>query len=359
MKEWFQTYVSNTLGATGNQVHFSTEGRVDSGCIFYKVFSGGKYRYSLLFSNIIESTYKPEYRSTANLICDSWQLMGAEIAVCQQPDPKQAKDFQPLTFGGSREKKVMPGEFFVTDPVELDAPKDSYLCLRISYCGDMIPYHLENVLPTFVQRDGAWMEDKRMPVPGMIGCDRRVAARVAFLGDSITQGIGVPHNSYAHWCALVSEAIGERYSYWNLGIGYGRGQDAATDGAWLYKAKQADAVVVAYGSNDVGRGRTLEQMKQDMTTIVEKLKGYGCKVFLISVPPYSWKEEKLQRWEGINRYLVEELSKRADGFLDIAPLLTDPNDPGVALHGNHPDEEGCRIWAQALEPKLRSFLEAM
>ena len=65
---------------------------------------------------------------------------------------------------------------------------------------------------------------------------------IAFLGDSITQGVGTPDNAYTHWNALISKEIGEEYSYWNLGIGYARASDASTDGAWLNKAKNNDIV---------------------------------------------------------------------------------------------------------------------
>ena len=357
---WFDTYVSNTLGGTGCQVHFGTDGGAQTGRIYYKIFSGGKFHYSLYFSNTIDSTYKPEYQSYANLPCGQWNILDAAIGICSDVDMEVAgdvADFIPLTFDGERQKTVLPGECFSSDPVVLEAEKGQYLCYQITFEGQMLPYHLESVLPTFVKKDGTWIPDKKVPVPSMIGCDRQVTARIGYLGDSITQGIGTCPNSYDHWCALVSEAIGDQNSYWNLGIGYGRGQDAASNGAWLSKAKQMDAVVVAYGSNDVGRGRTLEQMKQDMTTIVAELKKSGIKVFLISVPPFNWKEDFFDRWTGINEYLVNTLSKEADGFLDVAPLLTSSEEPGMAIYGTHPDEEGCKVWADAMLPLFRKFLE--
>lgn len=361
--KWFETYTSNTLGGSGNQIFFATENEeAQKGRIYYKVFSGGTYHYSLLFSNIIDSTYGEGDKSHCNLICDEWELLGASVGICKEVSAEQAGTVEtwiPLTFEGKREKTVKPGEFFTSDPVELTACKGDFICYEVEYKGQMIPYHLESILPSFVETDGEWVPSKLVPFPGMIGCDRKVKARVGYLGDSITQGIGTPPNAYTHWNALTSEAIGEQYSYWNLGIGYGRGQDAASGGAWLFKAKQMDAVVVAYGSNDVGRGRSLDQMKSDLTAIVDQLKEAGIKVFLISVPPFDWKEDYLERWNGINTYVVEELSKKADGFLHIAPLLTDENREGVAKYGTHPDEEGCRIWAEALTPLLKEMLENM
>ena len=365
--KWFETYSSNTLGGTGNQVHFSTEGQIRTGRIYYKIFAGGTYNYSLLFSNIMDSTYKFGADSHCNQICHSWQILKASIGLCKNVTNEIATDPEvtfPLTFGGSQEKTVMPGEFFTSDPVLLSAEKGDFLCYEITYCGTMIPYHLESILPTFVYEDGQWIQDKKVPVPGMIGCDRKVKAKIGYLGDSITQGVGTTPNAYSHWCALISEEIGEAYSYWNLGIGYAKGQDAASDGAWLYKAKQMDALVVSYGSNDIGRGRSLELMKEDFKNLVDTLKNAGIKVFLQSVPPFDWQDEPMERWKALNEYLVNELSEECDGFLNITPLLVDYDAwEGRVKYSNrpdkHPNEEGCRIWADALLPEFREFIKKL
>lgn len=174
----------------------------------------------------------------------------------------------------------MPGEFFTSDAMELEAKKDSYLCLEIEFCGSMIPYHEESILPVFEKDNGKWIPSKRVPFPGMIGCNRNVRARIGFLGDSITQGIGTAVNSYLHWNARVAEAIGPDYSYWNLGIGFGRAADAASDGAWLFKAKQMDMIVMCYGINDICQGKEQEQIKKDLLTVVWKLQKAGVKVLI-------------------------------------------------------------------------------
>ena len=356
--DWFRTYRSNTLGGTGNQQYFNAPKSM-TGRSYYRVFAGGSHRYSLLFCGAIDSTYKPEYESYANLPCGPWEILEASVGICREVSmetPGEVTEWIPLTFRGQPGIRLQPGETVTSDPVTLSPEKDAYICCQATYRGQRIPCHLESVLPIFVQRDGQWIPAKQVPVPSMVGCDRPVKACIGFLGDSITQGIGTPPNGYTHWCALVSQALGEKYAYWNLGLGYGRAQDAASDGAWLWKAKQCDAVVVAYGSNDIGRGRSLEQIKRDMTAIVEKLKEAGIPVFLISVPPFDWKEAYLQRWKGINEYLREDLSRKAEGFFDVAPLLTDKTSEGVALYGTHPNEEGCRLWAEGMLPLFREFL---
>ena len=360
--KWFDTFVSNTLGGTGNQLfHRWDDGRARRGRVYYKVFCGGKCDCSLLFSNIIDSTYKVEYGSFANYVCGPWEILSAAVGVCKTTgadQPGEVERFVPLSFGGARHKSVAPGEFFTTDPVELSPEKGEFLCVEIEFRGETIPYHLESILPTFLYENGSWVPDKRVPVPGMVGCGRRVSARIGYFGDSITQGIGTPPNAYTHWCSLVAEALGEKYSHWNLGIGYGRCQDAASGGAWMFKARHVDAAVVTFGSNDVGRGRTVDEMKRDFTSLVDQLHGAGVKVFLQTLPPFDWKDEYLGRWLAINAFLRDELAAKTEGFFDVAPLLTDETrGVGMSKYGKHPDETGCRLWAEALIPRMREFLK--
>ena len=141
MKDWFKTYGSNTLAGSGNQSFFLTgDDRIHKGRVYYKVFAGGRYQYSLLFSNIIDSTYGDGDSSVCNMICDAWQLLGVSVGVCRTCSPDKAIDPQnvkELTFQGRKSKTVMPGEFFVSDGVEIEARKDEYLCVEATFTGSM------------------------------------------------------------------------------------------------------------------------------------------------------------------------------------------------------------------------------
>ncbi|MBO5374589.1 MAG: SGNH/GDSL hydrolase family protein [Clostridia bacterium] len=360
--DFFKKYVSNTYAGSANQLYFSTKGEVCVGRVFYKISVGGEYNYSILFSNTIDSTYADGSVSQKNLICEGWELLGARIGKCAQigkgaealkaPEVDEAS-FVALTFGGKLAKSVARGELFSSDPVSYSFEKGEYLCLEITYSGDMIPYHEESILPVFVKRENGWEYCKTMPFASMVGCDREVKARVAYAGDSITQGIGVPTNSYLFWNARVSEALGEEYAFWNLGIGFGRANDASSDGAWLYKVKQNDAVVVCYGVNDICQGMDEEQIKSDLSTIVDKLKEKGCMVILQTIPPFDYDKEKTEKWLRINEYIKTTLSKKVDLVFDNTPYLGKSEDePQVAKYGGHPNEQGCEIWANALYNKI-------
>jgi len=371
---YFDKYVSNTCAGSGNQMFFNmNEDEVRTGRMFYKIFAGGEYNYSILFSNIIDTTFFNGAVSHANLICDSWKILGARAGKCKSiPEGKDladmtlsdtdenadifVTDLRELTFSSNKSKEVMPGEFFATDPIKLNFNKNEYLCLEITFTGKMIPHHRETLLPVYIKSDTGWEYSNEMPFASMIGCDRPIKARIAYLGDSITQGIGAGYNTYSHWNARLSEKIGEEYAYWNLGLGFARAHDAASDGAWLYKAKQSDIVFVCLGVNDIGD--SAKQIKSDLKKIVDTLKKEGKTVILQTIPPFNYEENTIADWKSINDYVKNELSQCVDFVFDTVPYLSDSEQQShIAKFGGHPTSEGCRIWADALYESLRCKTE--
>lgn len=361
--KYFDTYVSNTIAGSGNQHIFRVGDtqKIRKGRIYYKLFAGGTYNYSLLFTNITDGTMADGSISHCNLLCDEWEILEASLGICKTSSLKEAVEPEytvPMTFAGKAQKTVMPGEFFTSDAVEICAQKGDYLCMELVYRGKVMPYHEETILPTFEWRDDAWVPGKHIPFASMIGCDRKVEKKIGFFGDSITQGLGTPLNKYTHWNALVAENVGEQYSYWNLGLGYGRASDVAVDGAWMFKAKQMDGVVVCFGTNDIGNGSSAEKLKKDLYTIVTTLQKAGVKVLLQTLPPFDRKEEKQQVWLEVNEYVRKELAPIADAFFDVVPLLLDgPESEGKSKFNGHPNEQGCALWAEKLTPVFQKFVE--
>lgn len=374
--EFLEKYISNTYAGSANQLYFEMEeNEIRIGRVFYKIAVGGTYNYSLLFSNTIDSTYSDGTVSRKNLICDTWKIHSARIGKCKnmdlskditkmtmadESDKSRADifvcDFKNITFSNKTSKEVMPGELFCSDPVSVEYEKDEYLCLEIEFSGKMIPYHEESLLPVYVKKDGKWQYSKQMPFAQMVGCDRAVEKRVAYFGDSITQGIGTKINSYKHWNALLSEKIGKKYAFWNLGIGYGRASDAASCGAWLKKAKQNDIVFVCFGVNDILQGESEENIKKNLDTVAEALKRENIKVIFQTVPPFDYSDEDINKWENINNFIKTVLASKVDFVFDNVSVLGNGKSLSRAKYGPHPNEEGCRIWAQALYEEVKKYI---
>ncbi len=363
--KYFKEYVSNTYAGTQNHIFYRLpEGEIFEGRSFYKISVGGEYNYSLLFSNIIDSTFADGTISHRNLICDGYTIHSAKIGKCEQMKTGQeatdfsdvcVTDFVDITFNGKKSKEVMPGEFFSTDPVKLYFDKGDFLCLEIEFSGEMIPYNQDIVIATCVKQNSEWVHSKMLPIASMVGCDRAVENRIAYLGDSITQGVATTFNGYKQWNALLSERLGDKYAYWNLGIGYGRASDAATDSAWLYKAKQNDIIFVCFGVNDIYREASAPKLKADLTYIVDTLKNLGKTVIIQTIPPYDYPEHLVDIWTDVCTYIRDELSKKADMLFDVVPIIGQSDNPHMAKYGGHPNDDGCAAWAEDLYEKVKEL----
>ena len=358
---YFNRYTSNTTAGSANQLFFTRISSVKPaiGRVYYRVFAGGTYNYSLLFSNILDSTFNHGDVAKCNRIIDTWKLICVRVAVTDNCDPAalESVDMLPLTFDGKHEKTVAPGEFFASDALPLTAKSGDYICVEYTFSGKEIPYHEERIIPAFIKQDGKWIDSAHVPFLGMLGCDRPVKRRIVFWGDSITQGIGTECNSYDQWNARLAEMLGEKNSYWNLGIGFGRASDAASLGAWFYKAKQADLAVVCFGVNDLLQTGNAIQIKRNLSEIVDALNAVGVKIVLQTVPPFNYGGELIEKWKDVNEYIQIMLAPYVEAVFDTVPVLgKSAKEPHIARFGGHPDAGGCRRWAEALYPLMRDVL---
>ena len=354
--QYFEKYVSDTVASTGNQNWFLSDGKDKRSRIFYKLVGGEKREYSLLYSSFIDSTFADGTHSRADMEFLGWTVKSVSVAVVKDCCLDIPKDkFIPLTFDGKREKHVDVSGFFGTDGVVLDVEKGDYLCVDTVFCGEKIPYHEECYLVPVYQQDenGEWKEERKTPVPCMIGCDKKDKIRVVFWGDSITQGIGTVCNSYTHYASVAAKLLGEEYACYNVGLGFGRANDAALLKSWFFRASQADIAVVCFGVNDIFRISNADVTKNDLKTIVSALKEKGVKVVLQTVPPFDYNEEKRNIWQDVNDYIKTELIKIVDEVFDCVPVLADEIELHKAKFGGHPNGEGCALWGEKLFPVVQ------
>ena len=352
--EYLKNFVSNTLAASGIRCMFESENenKTQTGRLFYKIQKEGKFNYSFLFNNVIDSSYNEDYIVGTNKKGEEWLLENARATICDDCNMQRmvsVSNFITVTFDNKISKVVKPGEVFVSDEVILDAKKGQYLCLEISFRGKFIPTHGFAIIPTFKLIGGKWVPSIKMPFPSMVGCKRQVKKKIAFFGDSITEGLGTVANTYTHWCARLAEMLGDENSYWNIGHGCAKSKDAASDGVWLLKARQNDIVFVCLGVNDIIRDATAKEVKDNLKFVVNELKKCDIKVILQTVPPFCYTDEQKAVWNDVNNYILNELSKYCDFVFDNTDILGDEKEgKHIAKYGGHPNSEGCKIWAESL-----------
>lgn len=352
MKNYFKNYVSNTLASTQNQLCFKSDGTRQKGRVHLKAFVSGELEYSLMFSDTINSTYAGGEVSLANETCGGWTIHSASVII-PSSDACNSECSVQLTFNKKTEKQVSAGEVFASDPVVLNIDEGRDFIVEIEFSGEKLPYFEEAIVPIYRFENGEWVLNKQVPLPTMIGVARKVEKKIGFLGDSITEGIGVDCGSYAHWNAKIAEMTGDKYSYWNIGIGFARAADAASNGAWLSKAKEMDAVTICLGVNDIGRGYSTAEIKCNIETVVRILQDNKVRTILFTVPPFGYQGEGLEKWKSINSYIINELSKITEVY-DVVPVWGDkaPHEE-VAIYGGHPNADGCLALAKDFIEKIK------
>ena len=82
--KYFDEFVSNTLAGSSTQSFFDAdENGVMTGRAFYKIFTGGTFNYSLLFSNITDSTFSDGSHSYRNMVIDEWEIVFILLCVAE------------------------------------------------------------------------------------------------------------------------------------------------------------------------------------------------------------------------------------------------------------------------------------
>lgn len=342
-----KSFFSNTCVGTCNNslLKLKKQTKITSR-IFYKVTSAGQFNYKFYFSNKVFSTFDNGSNSKANDNGNAYKLIRARVGVCGGVNVKNIK-FSPLMFFGKKTKWVDCGEDFWSDEINLTVKKEDYLIFEWTVKGDCFAYTPDKIIPSFVKKGFKFIANTSFPQPCMVACDKQIQKRVIFLGDSITQGLGTEDDKYEFWVANIAKGLPERFGVWNIGLGFGRIQDVATNGAWMDIAKKADIVNICFGVNDIIQGRSEKQVKEDLTSVVNTLVEGGIKVGLFTVPPFDFVEEKEKIRNNINKYILDDLSKKTMYTFDMATLLSkEKPSENIAKYNGHPNGVGCAVVAE-------------
>jgi len=368
----FKQYSSNIAIGTGNNCILETGKTVRLKARAYlRPTIYGKFTWRFFFSNTVDSTFGDGSVAYRNKAGGHWRILSASLfaapdsgddapaEVLRKAAPQSAA--VSVLFDGKTQRDVLPGEAFWSDPVDFHAEREHYLVWEWELEGDGIPFTPDSQVPVFCDWGDGWKYGTDCPFPALFGCSRQVKKTVAFLGDSITQGCGTGINRYEMWVPKIASALGEDYAVWNLGLGFGRGSDAASNGAWLHKAKQCDIAVLAFGVNDLesgayrrGRSDTAVEFLETEETLIRLLTEAGVEVILGTVPPFSFKPQQMEQWRIVNRAIPRLAKKYNLRLFDIERALDgDPNLGCVCQYGAHPDGIGGTAAAEAF---MESFL---
>lgn len=374
----FKEYSSATvLSSTANCIMSFETLETHTYRTYIKPREYGSFMWRVWHSNTVDSSWDNGSIYAANLPGGHWHIDAAFLGDGgTTPDGSIAPQSQvQLTFDGNSCRDVLPDEKFLSDPIEFDIPENHYLAFTWTITnkslGKVLPYNCEGILVTAYDANGdlskqetnaSFMEAANvMVIPALIMYEKATLKRIGFIGDSITQGVRTKKDMYEYWVSKIADGLGTQYGVWNLGSGWARTKDAATDGIWLNKAKQNDEIVICLGVNDIGTlNRSYSEITSDLTTVISKIKENNpkCIVILCTIPTFDFIGAQEIVWRSVNDAIKANSFKGVDRIFDIAAILSQatPKDnlEKEEYHSNFDDPHPNGIAGAAV---AKAFLE--
>ena len=179
--------------------------------------------------------------------------------------------------------------------------------------------------------------------------------KIVAFGDSLTAGFGLaPAESYP---ALLQDKLNEdgyQYEVVNAGVS---GDTTSAGLRRLDWSLDGDVrvVILELGANDILRGQPVEQMKKNLSEMIERLKARNITVLLAGMEsPTNAGGEYIRRVREVFRDLERKHEvPMIPFFLEEVAGIQSLNLPD----GIHPNKEGTRIVANRVYKHLRPLLE--
>ncbi|MDT8447788.1 MAG: arylesterase [bacterium] len=179
--------------------------------------------------------------------------------------------------------------------------------------------------------------------------------KLLFLGDSLTAGLGVdPAQAYP---SLVEQELrnqGFKVQVINAGVSGSTSASGPARLKWYLQAKP-DLLFLALGANDGLRGLDINEMKANLSAVVEAAQKAGVPVVIagLRMPP-NYGKEYTQAFhqaffEVAERYQLPHLPKLLAGVAGRPPLNQ--------ADGIHPNAEGHRIIAAQVAQFIAPLLK--
>lgn len=178
--------------------------------------------------------------------------------------------------------------------------------------------------------------------------------RIVAFGDSLTAGLGVrADESYPAQLQKRLDALEYPYRVINAGVSGDTTAGGLRRVPWILNNKPA-LVILELGANDGLRGLDVDQTKNNLQQIVERLRGAGTTVVLagMKLPP-NYGRDYITRFEAIYPALAQEYQ------LPLIPFFLEGVGGASSLNqadGIHPTKEGYEIIVEQVLRVLKPVL---
>lgn len=187
--------------------------------------------------------------------------------------------------------------------------------------------------------------------------NREQLPKIVAFGDSLTAGFGLsPSQSYPALLQKRLAADGFAYEVVNAGISGDTSAGGVRRIDWSLEG-DVRIVILELGANDILRGQPIEQLKRNLSAIIERAKAKGAEVLLAGMEAPTNSGAVYQK---AAHNAFPEVAK-AHG-VELIPFFLE----GVAARphlnqgdGIHPNAEGTQLVADTVYKYLRPLLEKM
>ena len=184
---------------------------------------------------------------------------------------------------------------------------------------------------------------------------RRDGARIVFLGDSLTAGLGLPADqSYPSLIGRQLKARGYNYEIVNAGVSGDTSAGGLRRLAWSLEG-DVRVLVVALGANDGLRGLPADEMRKNLRAVLDAAKQRGIKVVLagMEAPPNNG-PDYAREFRQVYSDLATEYDVR---FVPFLLLGVAGNASLNQADGIHPNARGAQMVADLVWAELEPLLE--
>jgi acyl-CoA thioesterase-1 len=181
------------------------------------------------------------------------------------------------------------------------------------------------------------------------------APRLVVLGDSLTAGLGLPQNeSYPAVLGVKLKEHGYDWDVINAGVSGDTSGDGRQRAGWALEG-DVRILILALGANDGLRGLPVNQMKNNLQTIIDRARQRAIPVLLVGMEaPPNYGEQYAREF----RQVFVDLARK--NKVDFVPFLLE----GVAgmstlnqSDGIHPTSEGAARIADHLWPAVEKMVK--
>ena len=271
-----------------------------------------------------------------------------------------AKSAQYFKFGNSYKTVIPAGKQIVSDALKFNLRNLERVAITINYTSapEVPTVHMGSRTTSYIMKGvtnahssfkEAFQENHWYNISGIdVYTMSNNMSAIAIMGNSITDGKCSTDNAQNRWPDVMSEMLQLKHKITNQGVlnlGIGNNRVTVPGGFGALAKERFDRdilmqsgvkkVIIFEGINDIGAAKSgnsetvARQLIESIQGMVRKAKARKMKVYLGTITPFKGAGYYSHFHEAARLYVndwIRSQAKNADGILDFAKLLQDPND---------------------------------